>query len=95
MALISWLDAMRTLYLRPSRSGSPLTLLYERFEKPQYSPQVRANLDAGECTHAIAKPVTFDQKNRRERELYGMCLLMKPGPKITAGNMSPADFGRP
>jgi len=95
MALISWLDAMRTLYLTPSRSGSPLTLLYEGFEKPQYSPEVRVNLNAGKCTHAIARPVTFDEKNRRERELYGMCLLMKPGPKITAGNMSPADFGRP
>ena len=95
MALTSWLDAMRTLYLTPSRSGSPLTLLYEGFEKPRYTPEVRANLDAGKCTHVIAKPITFEEKNRRERELYGMCLLMKPGPKITAGNMSPADFGRP
>ena len=95
MALISWLDAMRTLYLTPSRSGSPLTLLYEGFEKPQYTPEVRANLDAGKCTRAIAKPITFEEKNRREREQYGMCLLMKPGPKITAGNMSPPDFGRP
>ena len=95
MALISWLDAMRTLYLTPARSGSPLTLIYEGFEKRQYTPEVRANLDAGNCTHTIAKPVSFEEKNLRERQLYGMCLLMKPGPKITAGNMSPADFGRP
>ena len=95
MTLISWLDAMRTLFLTPARSGSPLTLLYEGFEKPRYSQGARVNLDAGDCTHAIARPVTFEEKNRRERELYGMCLLMKPGPKITAGNMSPRDFGRP
>jgi hypothetical protein len=95
MALISWLDALRTLFLTPARSGSPLTLLYEGFEKRQYTPEAQANLDAGKCTHKIARPVTFAEKNLRERELYGMCLLMKPGPKITAGNMSPADFGRP
>ena len=94
MALISWLDAMRTLYLTPARSGSPLTLLYEGFEKRQYTAEVRGNLDAGKCVHAIAKPVTFEEKNQRERELYGMCLLMKPGSKITAGNMGPKDFGR-
>jgi predicted alpha/beta superfamily hydrolase len=94
MALISWLDAMRTLYLTPARSGSPLTLLYEGFEKRQYTAEVRANLDAGKCVHAIAQPVTFEEKNQRERELYGMCLLMKPGSKITAGNMGPKDFGR-
>ena len=95
MALISWLDAMRTLYLTPARSGSPLTLLYDGFKKRDYSPEARANLDAGKCVRAIAKPVTFEQKNRRERELYGMCLLMKPGSKITAGNMGPSDFGKP
>ena len=95
MALISWLDAMRTLYLTPARTGSPLSLLYEGFEKPQYSPEARANLDAGACTRAIAEPVTFEEKNRRERELYGMCVLMKPGSKLTSGNMGPADFGRP
>lgn len=95
MAMISWLDAMRTLYLTPARSGSPLTLLYDRFEKRSYSPEVRTNLDAGKCVRAIAKPVTFEEKNRRERELFGMCLLMKPGSVITAGNMGPEDFGRP
>jgi predicted alpha/beta superfamily hydrolase len=94
MALISWLDAMRTLYLTPSRSGSPLTLLNEGFQKRGYSAEARTNLDAGKCTRAIAKPVTFEEKNRRERELFGMCLLMKPGPQIAAGNMSPKDFGR-
>ena len=95
MALISWLDAMRTLYLTPARNGSPLTLLYEGLERPEYTAEVRANLDAGKCSHAIAKPLSFAEKNLRERELYGMCLLMKPGAKITAGNMSPGDFGRP
>lgn len=94
MALISWLDAMRTLYLTPARSGSPLTLLNDGFEKREYSPQARANLDAGKCVRAIAKPVTFEEKNRHERELYGMCLLMKPGSTITAGNMEQGDFGR-
>jgi predicted alpha/beta superfamily hydrolase len=94
MALTSWLDAMRTLYLTPSRTGMPLGLLYEGFKAPEYTPQVRANLDAGACTRANALPVTFDEKNRRARELYGMCVLMKPGSPITAGNFGPGDFGR-
>ena len=94
MATISLLDAMRTLYLTPARSGSPLTLIYEDFKKPGYTARARANLDAGPCTRKIAEPVTFEEKNRRERELYGMCVLMKPGSRITAGNMKPADFGR-
>lgn len=94
MALISWLDAMRTLYLTPARSGIALGLLYEDFKKPEYTPEVRANLDAGPCTRANAKAMTFEEKNRRPRELFGMCLLMKAGSEITAGNMKPGDFGR-
>ena len=94
MALISWLDAMRTLYLTPARSGSPLTLIYENYARPQYTPEARANLDAGPCTRANAQPITFEEKNRRERELYGMCVLMKPGSALTAGNFRPEDFGR-
>lgn len=95
MALISWLDAMRTLYLTPSRTGIPLPLIFEGGKAPAYTPAVRANLDKGKCTRAIAVPVTFEEKNRRSRELFGMCLLMKPGTKITAGNLTEADFGRP
>jgi hypothetical protein len=94
MALISWLDAMRTFYLTPSRTGSPLSLLYRDFKKPAYTSKARANLDAGPCKRANALPVTFEEKNRRVAELYGMCVLMKPGSKITAGNIGPADFGR-
>ncbi len=94
MALISWLDAMRTLYLTPSRTGSPLSLIYKDFKKPEYTDEVRANLDAGACTRANALPVTFEEKNRRAAELYGMCVLMKPGYEITAGNFKAADFGR-
>lgn len=94
MALISWLDAMRTLYLTPARTGIGLSLIYDGFERPQYTPGVRANLDAGPCVRARALPITFDEKNRRVRELYGMCLLMKPGPGLTAGNFRPEDFGR-
>ena len=94
MALISWLDAMRTFYLTPARSGSPLSLIYDGFKKPEYTAKVRANLDAGRCTREIAEPVTFEEKNRRERELFGMCVLMKPGSELTEGNMGPAEFGR-
>lgn len=95
MALVSWLDAMRALYLTPSRTGIPLPLIFEGGRTPAYTPAVRANLDEGKCTRAIAVPVTFEEKNRRARELFGMCLLMKPGAKITSGNMTEADFGRP
>jgi predicted alpha/beta superfamily hydrolase len=94
MALISWLDAMRTLYLTPARTGLPLSLLYEGFRKPEYTAEVRKNLDAGACIRDIALPVTFEEKNRRHQELFGMCVLMKPGSEITAGNFEPGDFGR-
>ena len=94
MALISWLDAMRTLYVTPTRMGSPLSLIYENFARPQYTPEVRANLDVGSCTRANALPITFAERNRRARELYGMCVLTKPGQLPTAGNFRPEDFGR-
>lgn len=94
MALTGWLDAMRVLYLTPARTGSPLSLIYPEFTRPQYTPEVRANLDAGPCTRANAVPITFAEKNRRARELYGLCVLMRPGPAITAGNFGPGDFGR-
>jgi predicted alpha/beta superfamily hydrolase len=94
MALTGWLDAMRTLYLLPARSGSPLSLIYEGGKKPEYTREARANLDAGRCTRAIAKAVTFAEKNRDERALYGMCVLMKPGHTITAGNMQAQEYGR-
>jgi hypothetical protein len=93
MALISWLDAMRIMFLTPSRSGTPLPLIYEGGKVPAYTPAVRNNLDAGSCRRAIAQPLTFEEKNKRAKELFGMCLLMKPGPKITSGNMTTADFG--
>ncbi len=94
MALISWLDAMRTLYLTPARTGIPLSLLYENFEKPEFTSEVQANVDAGKCSHEIARPVSFPEKNKRVRDFYGMCVLMKPGSEMTAGNFTLADFGR-
>lgn len=94
MALTGWLDAMRTLYLTPARSGSPLTLIYPGFEAPRYTPEARANLHAGKCRREIATPLTFGKKNADDRRYYGMCLLMKPGAEMTAGNIGPADLGR-
>ena len=94
MALISWLDAMRTLYLTPSRTGSPLSLIYPGFRRPEYTTEVRANLATPACTRANAVPLTFAEKNRRVAELFGMCVLMRPGVEITTGNFEPADFGR-
>lgn len=94
MALISWLDAMRTLYLTPSRTGSPLSLIYPGFARPEYTAEVKANLATRACTRANAVPLTFAEKNRRVADLYGMCVLMKPGVEISAGNFAPQDFGR-
>lgn len=94
MALISWLDAMRTLYLTPSRTGAAGTMNYPDFKLPKYTDAARANLDAGTCRREIAIPVTFAQKNAAIGEYYGMCVLMKPGPEITAGNFELEDFGR-
>ncbi len=93
MALISWLDAMRTLYLTPSRTGLPLTLLYDNFALPHYSGPAKSNIAAGKCTHEIAKPAKFVEKRAAPSAFFGMCLLMKPGSEITAGNFDITDFG--
>jgi len=93
MALTGWLDAFRTLYLIPSRSGSPLPLVYDNFEAPTYSTEARANLDAGTCRHAIATAVTFEEKNSAPAAYYGRCLLMKPGQNLTAGNFALGELG--
>lgn len=93
MALTGWLDAFRTLYLTPSRTGIPLSLIYEDFETPAYTEQAQANIDAGKCRHEIARPLTFEEKNAAPSAHYGFCVLMKPGQHITAGNFEPGDFG--
>lgn len=95
MALTGWLDAFRTLYLIPSRTGSPLPLIYEDFTAPKYTAEARENLDAGKCRREIAEPVRFAEKNAFPDNFYGLCVLMKPGHAITAGNFTPSDFGRP
>lgn len=95
MALISWLDAMRTLYLTPSRTGALGTINYPDFKMPEYTKAAKANIAAGKCRRAIARPVTFADKNAAVGAYYGMCVLMKPGAAPTAGNFTPADFGRP
>lgn len=94
MALTGWLDAFRTLYLTPARTGSPIPFLYDSGRAPGYSAAARANLDAGACKHAIAKPTTWTEKNAAPNAYYGWCLLMKPGAPLTAGNFGPNDFGR-
>ena len=93
MALTGWLDAFRTLYLTPSRSGNPLPLAYDDFVAPTYSAEARANLDAGPCRDAIATAVTFEEKNSAPAAYYGRCLLMKPGQKLTAGNFALGELG--
>ncbi|MCV0388064.1 MAG: hypothetical protein K5821_17105 [Nitrobacter sp.] len=93
MALTGWLDAFRTLYLTPSRSGNPLSLVYKDFEAPPYSAEARAIIDVGTCRHAIATAVTFEEKNSAPRTYYGRCLLMKPGQRLTAGNFALSELG--
>ncbi len=94
MALMGWLDAFRTLYLTPTRTGSPLPFLYDGSRAPDYTSAARANLDAGACRPAIAKSVTWAEKNDAPSAYYGWCLLLKPGGPLTAGNFGPDDFGR-
>ena len=94
MALTGWLDAMRTLYLTPARTGTALGLVHNGYATPAYTPEVRDNLDAGTCRRAIAKPLSFAEKNARPDDYFGMCVLMKPGPATTAGNLTAGDFGR-
>lgn len=94
MALTGWLDAFRTLYLQPGRTGSSLPLVYADGTPPAKSAAVQANLDAGDCRHDIARPVTYTEKNAAPDAWYAWCVLMKPGERITAGNFGPEDFGR-
>ncbi len=94
MALMGWLDAFRTLYLTPARTGSPIPFLYDGGRAPGYTAAARANLDAGTCRHAIARPATWAEKNAAPGAYYGWCLLMKPGAALTAGNFDPDSFGR-
>jgi|JI6StandDraft_1071083.scaffolds.fasta_scaffold54985_3 predicted alpha/beta superfamily hydrolase len=94
MALMGWLDAFRTLYLTPARTGSPIPFLYDSGRAPDYTPSARANIDAGACRREIARPTTWAEKNSAPGAYYGWCLLMKPGARITAGNIGPGDFGR-
>jgi predicted alpha/beta superfamily hydrolase len=95
MALMGWLDAFRTLYLTPSRTGNPIPFLYENDTAPGYTTAAKANIDAGSCSHEIAKPATWAEKNAAPNAFYGWCLLMKPGVPLTAGNFEPGDFGVP
>jgi uncharacterized protein len=95
MALMGWLDAFRTLYLTPARTGTPIPFLYDRGIAPSYTSAAKANIDAGACRHEIARPATWAEKNAAPAAYYGWCLLMKPGVSLTAGNFGPNDFGRP
>ena len=97
MALISWLDAFRALYLLPARTGNSMAMVYGETvpTKPTVGPLAQANLAAGDCRREIARPVTFEQKNATPSDYYAWCLLMKPGSQPTAGNMGPEDYGRP
>ncbi|MFK4002666.1 alpha/beta hydrolase [Qipengyuania sp. NPDC077563] len=95
MALTGWLDAFRTLYLTPARTGSPIPFLYHGGTPPAYTPAARANLDAGKCRPEIARPTDWVEKNAAPGAYYGWCLLMKPGASLTAGNFGPGDFGMP
>ncbi|WP_343345486.1 alpha/beta hydrolase-fold protein [Sphingomicrobium sp. XHP0239] len=95
MALISWLDAFRTLYLLPGRTGNSLPLAYADGVRPTAGPVARANLDAGECRREIARTVSYETKNADPDAYYGWCLLMKPGSQPTRGNFTPDDYGRP
>lgn len=95
MALTGWLDAFRTLYLKPGRVGTPLPLIYPDGKLPAYTPAAKANVDAGACRKAIARPATWDEKNAAPRTFYGWCLLLKPGQPLTEGNFAPGDYGLP
>ena len=95
MALTGWLDAFRTLYLRPGRVGNPIPMIYHGGTTPEYTVQARANIDAGACRHEIARPAEWAEKNAAPDVYYGMCLLLKPGPRLTATNFAPGDYGLP
>ena len=95
MALTGWLDAFRTLYLKPARTGTPLPLIYDGLQTPAYTPAAKANIDAGPCEKSIARPATWAQKNAAPDAYYGWCLLLKPGPALTATNFGPGDYGLP
>lgn len=91
MYLISALDALRTFFLLPARTGTVNPFEFDGHKLPAYSPEAKANLAKGKCRKEIAVRVTFEEKNADPARYWGQCLLMKPGPAATAGNLQVGD----
>ena len=91
MYLISALDALRTFFLIPARIGSVNPFEFPGHRLPDYSPEARANIAKGKCSREIAVRIGFEEKNADPGRYWGQCLLMKPGPRPSAGNLQPSD----
>ncbi|HEX8262758.1 MAG TPA: alpha/beta hydrolase-fold protein [Allosphingosinicella sp.] len=67
------LDALRTLYPKPWRPGSPLPWLFIG-EMPRLSPEAETDKKI-ECTAERARPVTFAEVNADPRKWEALCVL--------------------
>lgn len=67
------LDALRTLYPKPWRPGSPLPWLFVG-EMPALSPEAEADKKI-ECTAERARPVTFAEVNADPEKWEALCVL--------------------
>ena len=81
------LDAMRTFYSTPYRTGasSKSFYLFPEGEAPPLSERAQKSLEK-ECNKENATRTTFEETNTSPAEWNGVCVLMKPGAKVDMGN---------
>jgi predicted alpha/beta superfamily hydrolase len=74
------LDALRTFFLTPYRTGSPTNAfyIYPSGVAPPLSARAQGNVKL-ECNKASAVETTFAEVNADPAAWRGMCVLMKPG----------------
>jgi hypothetical protein len=74
------LDALRSLYPMPYREGfSPETPWLYEDALPQLGADAQRNLEAGECTAAIARRTTLAEIAANEAYWRGMCVIVDYG----------------
>jgi len=83
---VAVLDAFRTLYLTPARTGGSNPATFKDGKVPPLTAAATKNLEH-DCDREHATAVNFKEKNKDPDTWRGMCVIMKPGATATKGNM--------
>ncbi|PHQ67901.1 MAG: esterase [Robiginitomaculum sp.] len=83
---VAALDAFRALYLVPARTGGSNPATFTNGIVPPLTAAVKENLEHA-CDREHATTISFKEKNKYPNTWRGMCLVMKPGAKATAGHL--------